>query len=1127
MAKNTFDKGLVRSIKDSLGRFLGIAVIAALGAGFFAGLRMTGPDMRLGEDQYFDQTNLFDLQVISTLGLEDEDIDVLAGMSGVSAVMPSRELDAMSLINDEQYTVCIHQLDTDAAQASVMTEDGVESEDSGYINRPVLIEGEWPDEVGECVIAGDIVMDTPVEIGDTVELLETSVDAESMLETRSFTIVGKVLSPYYVENSTLGTSSLGNGMLNQYLYVPEETFVADTPYTKAFITVEGARELNSTSDEYAKLIDDLAVRIEDLEPFMSTERLDTIKSKYQDKLDGQRELFDSEKADALKELNEAKAQLDSTSKVLSDSLVQLESGEKDYSAGKQQLDAQRNALPTQLQQARDEVEAGRQRYHDALAQKEQMKADLAHLNEEIKPVEEGMGIYWALDIVESEMDGLDPASPEYVSLAAQKAHLEQSLANQGIPSRSELEPRFKELEGKRISLVIGIGTIESQTTKLSDEYFDSLLGQIDDQEQQANVEFEQADAQLAQARADLDAGWVEYNDGLAQYEDGMSQYEKGYAEAEEQFAEVESQLDEAQEEIDSIEKPDWFVLNRTQNLGAASHAADSDRMDKIASFFPLIFFLVAALVSLTCMTRMVDEERILIGTYKALGYSNLQIASKYLIYAALASSIGSITGLLILSQFLPRFIMECYGIIYTIPPHPTPINFGTALFSVGLSVGITVLATAGATVVTLREQPAALMLPRAPKAGKRIFLERIYPLWEHMSFSWKVTCRNLLRYKRRFFMATIGIAGCTALLLTGLGLRDSINDIIDLQFGQIFNYSMRVKTDDNISLNNTKAFHDVMNSDGFVEDSCQAMTNNYVAVAGNPGKMIGSGTDGELRFELIVPKDANEFQNFLTLRNRQSQQPLSLSQDGVILSEKTAKMLNVEVGDTFSIYNQNVVGNALGDPYTFTVGGITENYVQHFIYMDAQTYENTFGTAPHFSTTFAKVSDDVNLRVEKDAELRAIEGVKMINYNDESIDSYVTMIKTVDSVVIVLVVAAALLAFVVLYNLTNINISEREREIATLKVLGFTPREVNAYIFRETILLSIIGGLAGLVMGIFFENIVVLSVEVDMVMFGRTIHAVSFVISFVLTMVFSALVSLIMSGKLKAIDMVSSLKSVE
>ena len=283
MAKSTFNKGLLRSIKDSLGRFLGIAVIAALGAGFFAGLRMTGPDMRLAEDQYFDQTNLFDLQVISTLGLEDEDIDVLASMSGVSAVMPSREIDAVSLINNDQYTVCIHQLDVAAAKDSVMTEDGVESQDTGYINRPVLIEGEWPDEVGECVIAGDVVMDAPVEIGDTVELLETSVDADSMLEAQSFTIVGKVLSPYYVENSTLGTSTLGNGMLNQYLYVPEETFVADTPYTKAFISVEGARELNSTSPEYEELVDSIAVRIEDLEPFMSTERLDTIKSKYQDR----------------------------------------------------------------------------------------------------------------------------------------------------------------------------------------------------------------------------------------------------------------------------------------------------------------------------------------------------------------------------------------------------------------------------------------------------------------------------------------------------------------------------------------------------------------------------------------------------------------------------------------------------------------------------------------------------------------------------------------------------------------------------------------------------------------------------------------------------------------------------
>ena len=1139
MSKSTFNKGLVRSIKDSLGRFLGIAIIAALGAGFFAGLRMTGPDMRLAEDQYFDQTNMFDLQVISTLGLDDDEIKTIASLDGIDCVMPSHEVDALSTLNGSQYTVCIHELDVDAARASD-TSSGEEaiSGDRNYINRPILVDGRWPDSFDECVVSADAVMDGPMKIGDSFELLEGSMDLDKTLTTKKFKIVGTVRSPYYVETSTLGTTMLANGILNQYLYVGPDAFTQDLPYAKVFLTLKGARELNSTSDEYQDLVDEVATQLKDLEPVMSVQRLNAVKQESQDELDEQKSTFESEKADVLEELNDAKLQLDNAAMQLEASKAKLDGGESDYNRGISELQTQQDNLSKQIAQGREQVEAGRQQYHDALDQRSQLSSQLEEVQTSLAQVQNGIDIYKHVDVINQALSELerqqaelpnvsDEIAEQITQLTTQRDALEAQLVKNNVPPIEQLEQTYTQLSTAHAQLSTGIAEIDKNINQLSDDYFDQQLADINQQEAAAQIAITDGYNRLQEARNDLDNGWEQYTRGMSEYESNLASYEDGVKKAYQEFNEVQGQLDSAQNEIDSLEKPDWFVLDRTQNVGAASHASDASRMDKIATFFPGIFFLVAALVSLTCMTRMVDEERILIGTYKALGYSDLQISSKYLAYAFLASASGGIIGLLVLTQFLPYFIMNCYGIIYAVPPLPTPIDVPIALASVGLSVVITVGATAIAVASTLRETPAALMLPRAPKAGKRIFLERVKPLWEHMSFSWKVTCRNLFRYKRRFFMATIGIAGCTALLLTGFGLRDAINDIIDIQFGQIFRYSMNVTTRDDISLQDLESFHTIMNSPNYVKGSTQVATSNLIALGGTTGEMHGSGSDDELRVELIVPKNTKEFSHFLDLRERKTHKPLSLDADGVVLSEKTAKLLNVNVGDTFTLYEQNVVGNALGEGTTFTVGGITENYVSHFIYMDAQTYRDAYDLEPHYATTFAQVSDDVQARDQLDSALMDIAGVKMVNFNDESIDSYRTMLKTVDSVVLVLLVAAAALAFVVLYNLTNINISERAREIATLKVLGFTPHEVDAYIFRETILLSLIGGVVGLGLGIILESFVVLSVEVDMAMFGRTIHALSFILSFGLTMFFSTLVSAIMRFKLKAIDMVSSLKSVE
>ena len=629
--------------------------------------------------------------------------------------------------------------------------------------------------------------------------------------------------------------------------------------------------------------------------------------------------------------------------------------------------------------------------------------------------------------------------------------------------------------------------------------------------------------QLESGKAQLAEGQAQYDEGFAQWQAGSSELAQKRADAQSQFADAEAQLEEAQAKVDDIATmdADVYTLDLKKNMGVESYRSDAGRIDQIAQVFPLLFFLVAALVSLTTMTRMVDEDRMLIGTYKALGYSNARITGKYLGYAAIASGVGSIVGILALSTFLPWFIMEAYAIIYAVPCRPVPIDAPIALSSAGLGIGITVLATWFAVAATLREKPSTLMLPRAPKAGKRILLERIRPVWSRLTFSWKVTARNLFRYKRRFCMAIIGIAGCTALLLTGLGLENSINDIIDKQFGELYHYNTIVRMDEDVTAAQKKTATERIDEDSAGSSTWLATENMVVRQAG------ARDNDSDQMVELDVPQKVKSYSEFHTLRDRVSGKTMALDDTGALISEKLATELGVRAGDSVDIYAQDAIGNPTGKAYRVRVAGVVENYVAHYVIMTPALYEKTFGEKASFTTLYASVKEDEATRDKVSDDLLATDGVKTVSYNDETINSYRSMLKSVDSVVVVLVVAAATLAFVVLYNLTNINIAERVREIATLKVLGFTQHEVNAYIYRETLLLALIGSLVGLVLGIFMEGYVIVTAEVDQVMFGRDIHLPSFIVAFALTMVFSVIVTLFMRSKLRRIDMVESLKSVE
>ena len=1181
--KNAFSKGVLRSITHSFGRFLAIAVIAALGTGFYAGLRMTGPDMRLAADQYFDATHMADLRVVSTLGLSDESLDMLRDVEGVEDAMPAREVDVLATVEDVQYTMRVQSFDTAAARASD-TSDGVHvySDDASYLNRPILVSGSWPEGPNECVLMADVVMDGSVAAGDTVTVLEGTQDVDETLSTRTYTVTGFVRSSYYVSPTSLGTTSLGSGALDQVMFVGDEGFAADAPYTEAFISVAGAADEAAGSDAYQAKVDEVAQRIEGCG--LAAARLDEVKSEAQKELDQQRADYETQKADAEAQLADGRTELDDAAAQLEDAAAQLSSGQAEldsaaatiaasekeladgqaaYDTGAAELAGQRASAEAQLASAQAQIDDAQAQYDQAMATREELSSQLSQAQSGLDQVNAAIdanmpaidqGIERAQRIVDGakeNIDKLDPSDPEYdKKLAALQSWLafgEQTLSElQG--QKDALLSQQAQLDDAVAQLTAGIAQIDAQTAGMpeqlsaardelaaqrvtAEEAFATAQSRLDGTASQLASGRSQLDAgkqSYAAGAADLESGKAEYASGLESYEEGRAEYDEKaadaaaqFVDAAAQFVDAETKLADAQAEIDALETPEIMVLDRTKNIGAESFVSDAGRIDRIAMVFPFIFFLVAALVSLTTMTRMVEEERVLIGTYKALGYSKARITSKYLIYAVVASGVGAAVGIVALSLFLPYFIMNAYSIIYAIPVRPTPIDPGLALLSAGLGVGITVAATCFAAASTLRETPAALMLPRAPKAGKRILLERIRPLWSRMSFSWKVTARNIFRYKRRFFMAVIGIAGCTALLLTGLGLQNAINDIIDKQFGEIYHYNMVVREADGVSQEDASAVDGILADAGLESAHAAAHTENMLAAR------VDDPNGEQQRFELIVPEDPQQFSEYVTMRERVGHDPLSLDGEGVVISEKLANELRLSTGEAMLLFDEDAVGNATGEGREVRVSGIMENYVSQYAFATPEAFGEISDEAPAFTTLFVKATEDETQRAALSDELLAIDGVKTVGFNDETIESYRTMLKSVDAVVVVLVVAAAALAFVVLYNLTNINITERQREIATLKVLGFNAHEVNAYIYRETLLLSAIGALVGCVLGIFMEGFVVVTAEVDQVMFGREIHALSFVIAFVLTMLFSVLVTLFMRKKLSDIDMVESLKSVE
>lgn len=1091
-----FNKEVLRSITGSPGRFLAIFAIVALGVGFYAGLRMTAPDMRLAADAFYDDNDLMDLRVVSTMGMAEGDVDAMRDVEGVDQVMGAYETDVIADIAGEPYTVRVHSLPKSKIQA---VEQGRADDidlrfDMTQLNRLVVEEGRLPSSEGECVMSADKIMSGPLAVGDTVRIAET--DASEPLRVTEYKVVGLVHAPYYASSATMGASSLGSGAVEQFMYVPRTDFADDYPITEAYLTVSGARDLVSGSFDYQSLVDDVKKELAGIAGEREQARLGELKRDAQEGLDSKRREFEAERDDAYARLDEAASELQSAKDQLDSSEAQLAEGEREYQSGVRELAAKRQDADAQLSQAQGELDARAAELESGQAVLAEKDAELAAGWQQAENIGIGITPQNASEKIEqlkNYLASFPEGSDRYNQLAQQIAMLEGLVAAQ-----ASFDAAKAQLDEGAAQLAAGREQLESSRAD-------------------AQSQLAQGQTSLDAARREIDDGRRQLEAGRADYESGLAEYEESKAQAERELADAEQQLADAQAQIDLLEAPEWLVMDRTKNYGAESFDSDAGRVDSIAQLFPFVFFLVAALVALTSMTRMVDEERMQIGTLKALGYSRSRITSKYMIYAGVASLGGSVVGIALLSFTLPAIIMVAYSIVYIVPIANLQVDWPIAAMATLLGVGITLAATAFASVATLRESPAALMLPKTPKTGKRILLERARPLWNRLSFLWKVTCRNIFRYKKRLFMTVAGIAGCTALLLTGFGLQDSINDIIDKHYGELIEYNAVVSMESDATAEDRQALEDAL-ADG--------ATASKVAMAyDEPMAVVGDG--GELSVQLIVPEDPQAFSELWHFRNRLTHESVPLGDEGAVVTEKVATRFGLAVGDMLPLAEQDQMGNATDDVCALPVTGIVENYIGHSVFMSPSAYEQAFGSDLAPNEAFANTTVAASDRSSFSQQMQAMEGVKTVSFNDETIDTYRTALKSVNMVVVVLIVAAALLAFIVLYNLTNINIAERMREIATLKVLGFTRREVDLYIFREILILAALGALIGLGLGVFLENFVVTTAEVDAVMFGRDIHWPSFALAFLMTMAFAVVVAATMRGKLDGIDMVESLKSNE
>lgn len=1124
----------LREIKGSFGRYMAILAIVGLGVGFYAGLSVTRDAMLETGDEYFTENRFYDLRLISTLGLKEKDVSAVKSLPFVTEAEGAYSADVLLNIGGAG----------DSAKVLSLSE---------RINVPVVTAGRLPQDPSECLL--DDLWGSEDMIGTKVSVSEANKEGTlDLFKVREFTVTGLCRTVLYV-NYERGATSIGDGTLPGFVYVMPEAFDGEY-FTEIYALTDAKGKIYT--DVYNDTIEEQEEAAGDLLETLAGERYHELHDEGSGKIsdaeieisdaeeklaDGKKKIADAESdiADAEKEIADAEAdiadgerEIEEHEQEIADAEKKIKDGEKEIAdAEKQIADGERELADgeAELLEAEEKLAEGEKEFADAekkIADGEKEFADAVKRLEEAgreadenrKKLDEaraqidaailGMGLpeaYFADKIAEIEMGrqavaaGEKEISAAWIELNDRKKELEDG--------KKELETHRKELEDGRKELEEGRRELEEHRKELEDGKKE--IAEHKKEIEDGKKEIEEGRQKIEEAKADIEEGKKKVEDGKKDLADGKKEIEEKKAEiadAEKEIAEGKEKLADAKEEFAKLKEPDTYVLTRAMNIGYACFENDSMIVKGVSDVFPVFFFLVAALVCMTTMNRMIEEQRTQVGVMKALGYSESSIMGKYLFYSGSAALVGGTAGFFGGSYLFPKVIWTAYNIMYNMKPIKFVFNVRLSLISLAVSI----ICSMGATYLTLagelRSQAADLIRPKAPANGKRVLMERVTFIWKRLSFTAKVSVRNVFRYKKRFFMMVLGVGGCYALLVTGMGLRDSITDITDNQFKKIQNLDLTVNFKENLSEEDLRKFRELL-ADGELTINARVKSVDLIFDGRQKSVIMTAYSDED---PAVSGKD---FMNFMDVKER----PIELPGPGeVIVSSTMAEDLGIRVGDEVILRDPDL------KEIKAKVSAIMLNYVNNLAFISKDTYEAEMDEEFKVNTAYVRTDRDV---YELGAQISDLDGVMSINITEELVNRVDNMLVSMNYVVLLTVFSSAALAFIVMYNLTNINITERLREIATLKVLGFYPKETNIYVFRENFVLTGIGIIAGFFMGIALHRYVMFNIKVDLVSFDAKIKPVSFLIAVGLTFVYAILVDFVLAGKLERIKMAESLKSVE
>ena len=1148
---NKLRKTTYREIKHTFGRFFAIFAIIALGVGFFSGVRVTTPAMVHTVDVYYKDNQLFDYRLVSTLGWEEEDVDAFKNHGDVRYAEGAYSADVIcSYHGDSEYVFKFHSL----------TEN---------VNKLQIVKGRLPNGEDECVL--DSAIEDKPELGEEIEILDTNdEDTLDLFKHKKVKVVGWVDSSYYI-NFERGTTSIGTGTINGFVYVPKIAFDSDI-YTEIFVKLDQDHELYSKQykdymkerkDEWKALAEAQADKRYDRLISEAEEKIADAEQELKDKkADGEKELRDAKEElddgkkkleDADEELLDARETLDDSKNKLNDASVKLSDAKTELDDGKTELDKAK----TELDKALKELSKGKKKLDDAKSELDKAKKEIAAGELKIAAGQAAIDTAKAtLEASEDELVKQEKAFAEKeAEYNAQMEQLEPMWDSLPDDQKAALTQAKKELDAGKKLLTDSRATLEAGKKEIAANQ--EKLDKSKEELETGKTKYEKGKAEYEKGKAEYDKGYAEYEkgkkkyekglkeyesgkseyesglaeyydgrqkyedgekeyedglkeyeDGKKEYEDGLKEYEDGVKEFNEKIADAEQKIADAKADLADVEKPDTFLLERNTNIGYACFENDSEIVAQVAKVFPVFFVLVAALVCVTTMSRMVEEQRTQIGVLKALGYSERAVMSKYMFYSGSAAALGCLIGYPIGIILFPGVIWHTYQLMYHALPMKYIFDWKLALCSFSAAM----LCSLGTTWLSCRyelgETAASLMRPKAPKAGKRVFLEYVPFIWNRLKFLHKISIRNLFRYKGRFFMMIIGIGGCTALLVAGFGIRDSVGDFAEVQYGEILIADASINIKDVEGNKLPEELSEILQKN--CKDSLLMYQGSWDMLSGDYVKET----------TLISLNENAGLERYMKLHTKDGKELGYPGPGEVYLCEALSERYDAEVGDEVVFRNEDM------KEVHVKVAAVFENHVYNYAFISKETMEKELGETLDMNSAFLNFPDGADI-YKAQAAIAKNENVTGVTLYEEFKERMAKMMSRLDYIVLVVICSAAGLAFVVLYNLTNINITERLREIATIKVLGFFRRETSAYVFRENFALTAFGVVFGLLLGILFHRYIMSQLIVDMVAFKTRILPATYIISVVLTFIFTIIVNAVMELKLEKINMAESLKSVE